>query len=265
MKKLIFLSLVTMLSYCKNKTGEPLPQQENMDMGRNKIVLAEDKKSSSSDESADSTIGVVYPDPQEKIPPTQDDINLFILQRGENYRLLERKFEKADYWGESLLYKLIAANKFKIVGANYDIASLLSDIFSKPDFSRHSKDIVLHYINKAENTPFGMKQIDRFKKMERKGDPLWGANKKGKTPVEKLKYAVLNGNRDSYDKLKKELYERNEEERLLVYAYLMADRYNYDPARKDIVSIIEKAFWKYGLGEIDDDTQYFINKATEKE
>lgn len=235
-----------------------------MDMGRNKIVLAEDGASSSSEESVDSTMAV-FPNPQERIPPTQDDINLFFIRRGENYWMLDRKFEKADYYGEVLFYALIAANKFNIVEANYDIASLLSDIFTKPDFGKHSKDIVLHLLNKAEKTPFRMEQIEHFKKMEGKRAPLFQADGNGKTPVGKLKIEVLNGNRNSYDKLKKILYEKSEEERLLVYAYLMADRYNYDPARKDIVNVIEKAFWKYALGEIDAETQYFINKATEKD
>lgn len=264
MKKLISLSLITLLSCCKSKTEEPLPLQENTGRSKNEIMLAEDGVSPSSEESVDSTMAV-FPNPQERIPPTQDDINLFFIQRGENYWMLDRKFEKADYYGEVLFYALIAANKFNIVEANYDIASLLSDIFTKPDFGKHSKDIVLHFHNKAEKTTFGMEQIEHFKKMKGKRAPLFQADGNGKTPVGKLKIEVLNGNRNSYDKLKKILYEKSEEERLLVYAYLMADRYNYAPARKDIVNVIEKAFWKYALGEIDAETQYFINKATEKE
>lgn len=265
MKKIIFLSLVLMLSCCKNKTENTLPLQENMSGNNNEIPpTAEDKSPTATVDGNDSTMAV-FPDPQEKIPPTQDDINLFFIQRGENYWLLERKFEKADYHGEFLFYTLIAANKFNMPQAKYDVASLLSDMFTKPDFGKHSKDIVLHFHNKAEKTPFRMEQIEHFKKMEGKGAPLFQADEKGKTPIKKLKVEVLNGNRNSYDKLKKILYEKSEEERLLVYAYLMADRYNYDPARKDIVNVIEKAFWKYALGEIDAETQYFIDKATKKE
>lgn len=265
MKKIFFLSLVIILSCCKSKTEKTLPLQENLSGNKNEISpTAENKSPTATGDGNDSTMAV-FPDPQEKIPPTQDDINLFFIQRGENYWLLERKFEKADYHGEFLFYTLIAANKFNMPQAKYDVASLLSDMFTKPDFGKHSKDIVLHFHNKAEKTPFRMEQIEHFKKMEGKGAPLFQADEKGKTPIKKLKVEVLNGNRNSYDKLKKILYEKSEEERLLVYAYLMADRYNYDPARKDIVNVIEKAFWKYALGEIDAETQYFIDKATEKE
>lgn len=264
--KVIFLSLslMTLLSCCKSKTGESLPSQNNMRKSKDDIsAIAENGVSPS----VESTQGVSIPSPEEKIPPTQDDINLFIIQRGEHYWLLTRKFEKADYWGEALLYELIAANKFKIVEASYDIASRLSDMFSKPDVGKHSKDIVLHFANKNKKggNTYVISQIEHFKKMEGKGEPLFGANGQGKTPIKKLKLEVLNGNRNSYDILKKKLYEKNEEERLLIYAYLMADRYNYSPARKDVVSIIENAFKKYGIGEIDSDTQYFINKATEKD
>ena len=82
--------------------------------------------------------------------------------------------------------------------------------------------------------------------------------------MKEIKSEVIKGNSNSYDILKKTLVENEEEDYLLYYAYLMSDRYGYAPARKDIISVIEKAFKKYKLGAIDPETQYFIDMTTKE-
>ena len=68
----------------------------------------------------------------------------------------------------------------------------------------------------------------------------------------------LMGNIGNYNQLKNHLIEKKPEE-LLYYSYIMADRYDYEPARKDIIDVMEKGYKKYGLGKMGQDAKYFCS------
>jgi len=40
---------------------------------------------------------------------------------------------------------------------------------------------------------------------------------------------------------------------------IMADRYDYLPAKKDVVTIIDRFYKEYSLGPVDKDTEYFCS------
>lgn len=254
MNKAIYIFLLIFLASCKSKTDSSPFLNHN----------TEEEK----EDTTTCLTGTVLPCPESRVPPTQDDINLFISTRGDNYDMLSLKFENTDNEYERLFFTFVAANKFNMSWASYDLASIFSDIFTKPDIGKHSKEIVLYYFKKVKLDKLLKSQIEHFIKMEGKGEPVFTNgldDYKLFCPtrlLRKLKLSVIRGDSNSYDKLKKELRDKNEEELLLYYAYIMADRYGYQPARKDIPVILQHAFKKYDLGKIDPDTQYFIDTVT---
>lgn len=248
MYKTFLILLLILSSCCTSAPKEEQPLKKDSTGNKNKIMPIKDN---------------CIPSAYETEAPSQNDIDLFISQRGKNYELIKMKIDYGSHRKEVLLYSLIAANKFQINQANYDIASILSDIFSKTDVGKHSKEMVLHFFDKAKSSRMRTSQIEHFKKMEDTGEDLFDTKRNNIEYIETIKAEVVKGNSHSYDDLKKTLVE-NEEDYLLYYAYLMSDRYGYAPARKDIISVIEKAFKKYKLGAIDPETQYFIDMTTKE-
>ena len=52
---------------------------------------------------------------------------------------------------------------------------------------------------------------------------------------------------------------------LFYYSYIMADRYDYLPAKKDVIAIINRLYKEYHLEPIDKDTQYFCSFFKEQQ
>lgn len=253
MNKAIYILFLIFAVSCKSKIDTP-PTLNN---------TIEEKK-----DTTFSVKGTVLPCPESRVPPTQDDIRYFFSTQGDNYEMLHAKFEHIDNEYERLFFTFVAANKFKISQANLDLAVIFSDFMTKPDIGKHSKEIVLHFYKKLKLSKLMKSGLKYFCEMEAKGEPVFtnllddNTIISAITSLRKLKLAVIQGDCNSYDVLKQKMIKRNEEERLLYYAYIMADRYDYLPARKDIPVILQHAFKKYDLGKIDPDTQYFIDTVT---
>lgn len=196
-----------------------------------------------------------------KDAPTSKDIKFFLNHRDEegSYSRLSFKFKFADICEECLLYSLIAAGKFNIPEANYDIAAYLTDYFTITDLGKHSKDLAIHFFAKVKKDEFLSSQLKHFMAMKDEGKMLHGVDsKRHSSDIWFLKSETLKGSTENYKKLKEEMYSRGEEDLLLFYSYIMADRYNYAPARNDVKDIINNAYTKYDLGGIDQEVLYFI-------
>ena len=77
--------------------------------------------------------------------------------------------------------------------------------------------------------------------------------------IQRLKAGSLNGSIENYVKLKEKLYNDRMYPFMLYYAYIMADRYDYQPAKEDVVTIINRFYRENHLEPIDKDTQYFCS------
>jgi hypothetical protein len=94
---------------------------------------------------------------------------------------------------------------------------------------------------------------------KRKDNAKMWIPKRNKSSIADLKANSLMGSIQDYNKLKSVLLHEDQYDYLLYYSYIMAERYNYIPAKKDIIDIIDRAYKKYGLGKYGKDTQYFCS------
>jgi hypothetical protein len=67
------------------------------------------------------------------------------------------------------------------------------------------------------------------------------------------------GSISDYNKLKETLLKEGKYDYLLYYSYIMAERYKYNPAKKDIIDIINKAYKKYNLGGYGKEVVFFCS------
>lgn len=195
-------------------------------------------------------------------PPIDSDVDSFMTCRTkESFYNLDKRYDMADKTNELLFYAIVAADKFNISHAYYNISGSLTNYFSYMSISIHSKEIATHYLLKGSKK--GDKActevyeaIDQHIKKELQKLFL-PENDKGNSIVA-YKAKSLMGNIDDYNQLKNHLIEKKPEE-LLYYSYIMADRYDYEPARKDIIDVMEKGYKKYGLGKMGQDAKYFCS------
>lgn len=174
------------------------------------------------------------------------------------YELID-EFINADVYSESLLYCLVAANKLGIDEAKIRVASCLSESLSNPNVGKNSKELSLEYLKKWESSTKhkrGKQIIERFKSLPKNDTLISIPTINHKSPeIQLLKTSSLKGNVEDYKKLKEKMYNDEMYVFLLYYAYIMADRYSYVPAKKDIIDIINRFFCEHNLGDVDDDTK----------
>ncbi len=199
----------------------------------------------------------------DKNPPSKDDINLFIKNRDQkSYSNLLVKFQDADVYWESLLYMLVAANQFKINNANIEIINCVSDGLSNPYITEHSRAIGLYYLNKwkYKDSKFYNRVCRVFNNSSSHSTAINVPNINSKSSdILKIKANCLNGSIDAYCELKAHLYWSPMYGILLYYAFIMADRYYYSPAKFDIIDIINRFYRENELGEPDEGIKYFCD------
>ncbi len=180
------------------------------------------------------------------------------------YNKFMQNFMYADDYDESLLYSLVAANKLRINSAKLSVAKNLSEQLTNVYVCRHSKELTKLYIVKWQpqsatehKTKKILAHIENFRTKDIGTMFPYKLNKYS-TETEKEKAACLKGSIEYYKKLKMKMFDSDMYVFLLYYAYIMADRYDYKPAREDVVNIITRFYSEYALEPIDEDTQKFI-------
>ena len=195
----------------------------------------------------------------ERRQPTVGDVNLFMLRKtSDEFDNLYYLFLNADSQFEILLYAIIATDKFDIASGYYEIACCLTNCLSYLSIGTHSKEMASHYLRigseKDKICAEAYNSLDKRRDYEK----MW-LPKKNKSPLAELKANSLMGSIRDYNKLKSVLLHEDQYDLLLYYSYIMVERYNYIPAKKDIIDIMEKAYIKYGLGKYGKDADYFCN------
>ena len=196
-------------------------------------------------------------------PPIGNDIDSFVTCRTpESYNNLCLRYNMADTMNEFLFFAIVAADKFNNSHAYYDIAGCLTNYFSYFSIGSNSKVIAIHYLRQGakKKDESCIKAIEFLNiHIEKELRKLWIPDGKKENHLTHLKAKSLLGNVDDYIKLKRTLMVSNQLEQLLYYSYIMADRYNYEPARQDVMHAMKKGYEKYDLGEFGEDAKYFCS------
>ena len=190
-------------------------------------------------------------------------LNLINNPNDELFFELENVFVYTDNYSESLLYNLVAANRLGLDVAKIRVANCLTQSLSNPNVGKKSKEIALFYLKKWESCTKhkrGKQIIDRFEALSNDNNEMIVPVITYKSSeIQRLKAGSLNGSVKDYIKLKEKLYDNKMYVFLLYYSYIMADRYAYSPAKKDVIAIINRFYKDYHLEPIDNDTQYFCS------
>ncbi len=181
----------------------------------------------------------------------------------KRYYALENAFSSSDIYSESLLYSLVAANKLGVDVAIIRVANCISEELSNPTIGKNTKEISLYYLKKwASRTKYKRAKliVENFDTMSIKDRGIIvPAITYKSSEMQCLKAGCLKGSINDYKKLKEMMSNDRMYAFMLYYAYIMADRYNYLPAKEDVVTIITRFYREYNLGPIDKDTQYFCS------
>jgi hypothetical protein len=169
----------------------------------------------------------------------------------------------ADKYPESLLYNLVAADKFGFETAKSGIACCVTQSLSSPNMGKNSKDMALFYLKNGEfSIKFkrGKQIIDTLESLSTDITEIIVPKITNKsTEIQRLKASSLKGSVEDYKKLKEIMSTDEMYAFMLYYSYVMADRYGYEPAKKDVVDIIDRFYKEYNLEPIDKDTKYFCS------
>lgn len=191
--------------------------------------------------------------------PSLNDVNLFMEKRSYNeFNNLRYLFRNADSQFEILLYAIIAIDKFDIMPAYYEVACCLTNCLSYLTVGEHSKEMATHFLEIGAQKDKICAEAYYSLDMRKDNPKMWVPKKSENTIIE-LKKNSLMGSISDYNKLKETLLKEDKYDYLLYYSYIMAERYNYDPANKDILDIINKAYKKYNLGGYGKETGYFCS------
>lgn len=202
------------------------------------------------------------------------------------YIEIESEFDFAQY-SESLLYNLVAANKLGIDVAKMRVAFSLTYSLNIPNIGKNSKEIALHYLKKWESSTKhkrGKEIIGRFEASsaddiemvissitddehqmiipaatDEDHDMFYPSITYKSSEMKSQKVGCLKGSVEDYKKLKEMMYIAGMYPFMLFYAYIMADRYDYQPAKEDVVAIINRFYKENNLGPLDKDTQFFCS------
>ena len=192
--------------------------------------------------------------------PNDSDVILFMKNRDQDsFNNLCFRYLKSDSPFEVIFYALVAVDKFNISRGYAEFGSCLTKFFSYMSVSNHSKEIAIYFLQKgARNNNICAERLDIICK-DKEYPKLWLPNNKDGDPFIALKVNTIKGSIKDYNKLKNAFYDNNQPELLIYYSFLMADRYNYVPAREDVIKSLKQAYKKYNLGEFGEDTKYFCS------
>ena len=200
---------------------------------------------------------------------------------------LENEFVYADDYSESLLYNIVAANKLGIDVAKMRVAFSLTYSLNIPNIGKNSKKIALHYLKKWESCTKHKRGKEIIGRFEASSDDdiemvisaitddehqiiipaatdddhemIYPTITYKSSEMKCQKVGCLKGSVEDYKKLKEMMYNAGMYPFMLYYAYIMADRYDYQPAKEDVVTIINRFYRENHLEPIDKDTQYFCS------
>ena len=195
--------------------------------------------------------------------------NLIKHPNEKQFLEIVRELDNTDKYKETLLYNLVAANKLGLDVANIRIANCLTQSLSNPYVGRNSKEIALFYLKKGKfdtRHKRGKQIIERFESLSAdKTEFIVPVITYKSSETQRLKAGCLKGSVEDYKRLKEKMSNAEMYAFLLYYAYVMADRYAYLPAKEDIVTIVNRFYREYNLEPIDKDTQYFCSFFKEQE
>jgi len=190
-------------------------------------------------------------------------MNLIKNPNDKHFFEFENVFVYADDYSESILFNLAAANKLGLGVAKIRVANRLTQSLSNPYIGKHSKEIALFFLKKwASSTKHKRSKqiIERFELISAdETEFIVPVTTYKSSKIQCLKAGALKGSTEDYEKLKEIMSNDEMYAFFLYYAYVMADRYDYEPAKKDVVSIINRFYRDYNLEPIDKDTQYFCS------
>lgn len=200
---------------------------------------------------------------------------------------LENEFDYADNNSELLLYYLVAANKLGLDVAKIRVANCLTQSLSCPNIGKNSREIALFYLKKWESSTKHKRGKEIIERFEASSDDdiemvisaitddehqiiipaatdddhemIYPTITYKSSEMKCQKIGCLKGSVEDYKKLKEMMYNAGMYPFMLYYAYIMADRYDYQPAKEDVVTIINRFYRENHLEPIDKDTQYFCS------
>ena len=193
-------------------------------------------------------------------PPLDSDIDSFITNKTpESFKDLCFHFLKADLPFEDLPYALIAVDKYNISNGCYEVACCLTNCLSYLSLSDHSEEIASHFLKRGSSSDSLC--AEKYKSLSKRKNyaKLWLPKENSKDSVVTFKTNTLLGSAEDYDKLKKVLFNKKKYAPLLYYSFIMADRYHYTPARKEIREVLESVYKQYKLGDMGKETRYFCS------
>jgi len=198
-------------------------------------------------------------------PPTDSDIEIFMRNRTpDGFKDLCFHFLKADVQFEELLFALIAVDKFHISHGYYEVACCLTNCLSYLSISEHSEEIATHFLKVGSRyndlCSEIYKSLDKRKNYENEHkyyEKMWLPKDNDKAPIVLLKRKTMLGSTEDYIELKNVLHNNNKLYQLLYYSFIMADRYHYAPAGKDVIQIIDRIYKQYELGDMGEEAKYF--------
>lgn len=206
--------------------------------------------------------------------PSKELVDSFMIFRDKkHFENLCSQFDFADNGSECLLYSLVAVCDFNISRAKYKLAENLTDYFIHPNLGKHSKEISQHYFNewKIENKDDQNLQRKSFAKYLSKIQANYASDDEASkelfipkiestsSETRKLKARSLEGSVDDYNRLKSILYKDDMYGILFYYSYVMADRYDYAPAKEDMTNVLERFHKQYGLPNPKVNMSFFMN------
>lgn len=187
------------------------------------------------------------------------DIENFLLNKDDSsYKKISECFVKEDNQFEYLIYAFVAADKFHLHDAYHDLWMCFTYYGCYSNIGKNSKKLADYYFCRDSihnNNKVFIKMFGQLRLIENTAQIVQNIRKS--TETKKLKYNVLYGSIADYEQLKKIMYDKGNYERLLYYSYIMADRYQYEIAKKDIIDIINKFYKINDLGQFGCDILYF--------
>lgn len=197
----------------------------------------------------------------DKCPPTVADISSF-MQKGtpQSFKELHERFLYADLYFEELIYALVAVDKFEISNGYRHLADCLTNAFTYLTISDHSKEMAKHYLMIGARKKASIAKL--YESFDKRKDykEMWlpeSSNYNDSVVIFKRK--TLQGNSTEYERLKRTLFSTGQHEILLYYSFIMADKYHYTPAKKDVIYIIDKTYRDYKLGKLGKNAEYFCS------
>lgn len=196
-------------------------------------------------------------------PPSAEEVDSFMKVRTKIcFQNLCGSFIHADLLYEEIIYALVAVDKFQLSEGYCEIALCMTNLFQALDISKHSQEIAMYYLKKGidKHDKCSISAYEEINKISQNKKLFLAVKSKySDKNVVALKNNSLLGVVDDYERLKEVLYDKKRYEELLFYSFIMADKYEYTPAKTDVIKVIEKFYKDYKLGKFGTETTFFCS------